>query len=230
MNKLVHDEQMHLDQVVGTIDKLINEGENANKRIVRDAVDAQVAEISEKKIRQLKDNRNNPYFGRLDFQDDYGNETIYIGKKGIDDDGELIVVDWRTDLGKLFNAYQGVQSSFLLSSKQEITIKGKRGIVIKDAEVKSVSDIGKTEIVEDEEGQKVKYMDEYLNDILTNTGEGHQLRDIIASIQSEQDEIIRLPLKDTVIVQGAAGSGKSTIALHRISYLLYQYHETLHAT
>ena len=63
---------------------------------------------------------------------------------------------------------------------------------------------------------------------MTNTGEGHQLRDIIASIQSEQDEIIRLRLKDTVIVQGAAGSGKSTIALHRISYLLYQYHETLH--
>ncbi|USK68584.1 RNA polymerase recycling motor HelD [Peribacillus asahii] len=230
MNKLIHEEQLHLNQVVGTIDKLVKEAKNVNKNTIKDTVDAQVAAISEKKIRQLKDHRNNPYFGRLDFQDDYGDETIYIGKKGIDDDGELVVVDWRTDLGKLFNAYQGVQSSFLLSQKQEITIKGKRGIVIKDAEVKSVSDIGKTEVVENEQGQKVKYMDEYLNEILTNTGEGHQLRDIIASIQSEQDEIIRLPLKDTVIVQGAAGSGKSTIALHRISYLLYQYHETLHSS
>ena len=227
MNKLIHEEQLHLDQVVGTIDKLVKKAGNVNKKKTRDTVDAQVAAISEKKIRQLKDNRKQPYFGRLDFQDDFGSETIYIGKKGIDDDGELIVVDWRTDLGKMYNAYQGVKSSFLLPSKQEIKIKGKRGIVIKDTKVKSVSDIGKTEIVDDEEGRKVKYMDEYLNDILTNTGEGHQLRDIIASIQSEQDEIIRLPLKDTVIVQGAAGSGKSTIALHRISYLLYQYHEHL---
>ena len=204
MDKLVHEEQQHLNQVVKKIDCMITDIENRKSPLVRNAVEAKVAEVTKKKVRHLLDSRPNPYFGRLDFQDEYGEEIIYIGKKGIDDDGELVVVDWRTDLGKLYNAYQGVQSSFLLPSKQEITIKGKRGIVIKDAEVQSVSEIGKTEIVEDSDGHKVKYMDDYLNEILTNTGEGHQLRDIIASIQSEQDEIIRLPLKDTVIVQGAA--------------------------
>ncbi|MFD6440823.1 HelD family protein [Peribacillus sp. NPDC060186] len=228
MRELIHEEQSNLDQVAQTIDRLINEVEyKTKKKIVADSIEAQIAKTQEKKVRQLKDNRNNPYFGRLDFEDNYGSETIYIGKKGIDDDAELIVVDWRTDLGKLYNAYQGVQSSFVLSSNQEVVIKGKRGIKIKHAKVESVTDIGKTEILVDDEGKKVKFMDEYLNDMLTNTGEGHQLREIIASIQSEQDEIIRLPLKDTVIVQGAAGSGKSTIALHRISYLLYQYQEKL---
>lgn len=229
VNKLVQEEQIHLDQVVKTIDTLIVTCKNSENKVARSEVEAKVKQIQAKQIRHLEESRNNPYFGRLDFQDDYGEETLYVGKKGIDDgDGELVVIDWRTDLGKLYNAYQGVQSSFLLPSKKEIHIKEKRGIVIKNAEIQSVSNIGKTEIIEDAAGHKVKYMDDYLNDILTNTGEGHQLRDIIASIQAEQDDIIRLPLKDTVIVQGAAGSGKSTIALHRISYLLYQYHESLH--
>ena len=54
MNKLIHEEQLHLDQVVGTIDKLVKEAKNVNKNKIKDTVDAQVAAISEKKIRQLK--------------------------------------------------------------------------------------------------------------------------------------------------------------------------------
>ncbi|MCC2413081.1 RNA polymerase recycling motor HelD [Bacillus sp. FSL W8-0519] len=224
---LIAEEQKYLDKTVKVIDSLLDQTEDEMKKEVTSQVEASLQEIKHKQIKKLNEARKSPYFGRLDFEDDYGEETIYIGKKGIDDDGELVVVDWRTDLGKLYNAYQGVQSRFSIGNDQSqfVQILGKRGIIIQDGTINSVNEIGQSGIVEEEDGQQVKYMDDYLNEILSNTGESHQLRDIVSSIQAEQDEIIRLPLKDTIIVQGAAGSGKSTIALHRISYLLYQYHE-----
>ncbi|QCJ42890.1 hypothetical protein FAY30_13750 [Bacillus sp. S3] len=226
MTEAVKQEQKHLNQTLEVIDNIIHKTDESLKKPVASQVEAQIRETTSKKNRLLKDARKSPYFGRLDFEDDFDREIIYIGKKGIENDGDIVVVDWRTDLGKLYNAYQGVQANFTIgNNSQPITIHGKRGIIVKDGNVVSINEIGKSEIVEDEQGNQVKYMDDYLKEILTNTGEAHRLRDIIASIQAEQDEIIRLPLKDTIIVQGAAGSGKSTIALHRISYLLYQYHE-----
>ncbi|MEW5321278.1 3'-5' exonuclease [Geobacillus thermoleovorans] len=226
MGEVIKEEQKHLDETITVIDELLEKHAQKIKKIAQDMVEAQLVAYARKETKKLRDVRSNPYFGRLDFEDEFGKETIYIGKKGIEKDGDLIVVDWRTDLGKLYNTYQGVQKSFSIGKgSRTVTVHGKRGIVIKDGKVIKVTDIGKSEIVENEHGEKVKYMDDYLKEILTNTEEAHRLRDIIASIQAEQDEIIRLPLKDTIIVQGAAGSGKSTIALHRISYLLYQYHQ-----
>ncbi|UOY92501.1 AAA family ATPase [Ectobacillus sp. JY-23] len=224
---LINEEQRYLDKTKGVIDNLVNQAKETIKKEVTSQVEANVREVIQKNLHKLEDARKSPYFGRLDFEDEYDKETIYIGKRGIDHNGELVVVDWRTDLGKLYNAYQGVQTDFYVG-KNPIKIHGKRGIIIQYGNIVSVNEIGKSGIVE-EDGQQVKYMDDYLSEILSNTSDAHQLRDIIASIQAEQDEIIRLPLKDTIIVQGAAGSGKSTIALHRISYLLYQYHEQIKA-
>ncbi|SFA50325.1 DNA helicase-2 / ATP-dependent DNA helicase PcrA [Anoxybacillus pushchinoensis] len=226
MQDIVKKEQKRLDWTISVIEELIVDKKQKAKSIANDVVEAQLIEYAKKEVKKLQDIQQNPYFGRLDFEDEFGAETIYIGKKGVERDGELVVVDWRTDLGRLYNAYQGVQKTFRIGKdNRPVTINGKRGIIIEDGKVMKVTEIGQTVIVENEQGEKVKYMDDYLKEILTNTEEAHRLRDIIASIQAEQDEIIRLPLKDTVIVQGSAGSGKSTIALHRISYLLYQYHE-----
>lgn len=223
---MIQKEQERLDSTISIIDELLEVNKQKMNKVSNDIVEAQLIEHAKKEVKKLQDIRQNPYFGRLDFEDEYGKETIYIGKKGIEKDAELIVVDWRTELGKLYNAYQGVQKTFQIGKENRpVTINGKRGIIIQDGKVMKVTEIGQTGIVENENGEKVKYMDDYLKEILTNTEEAHKLRDIISSIQAEQDEIIRLPLKDTIIVQGAAGSGKSTIALHRISYLLYQYHE-----
>lgn len=229
MQQLLQNEQQYLDKTISVIDKKIEQNKEKAKQPISDSVVQQLVDTAKKELVSLEKVKDKPYFGRLDFEDEYGEETIYVGKKGIEDDGEIVVVDWRTDLGKLYNAYQGVQSTFYLHDDptRPVTIHSKRGITISNGKVTNVIDIGQSGIVENEAGEKVKYMDEYLEDILTNTPEGHQLRDIISSIQSEQDEIIRLPLKNSVIVQGAAGSGKSTIALHRISYLLYQYNEQL---
>jgi DNA helicase II / ATP-dependent DNA helicase PcrA len=229
VNQFIIEEQNQLDKTVKLIDELIEDKSKKVKIPPKSHVESQLHHNQMKELRKLEDSIRSPYFGRLDFEDEFDKDTIYIGKKGIDYESELVVVDWRTELGKLYNAFQGIQTEFILGedSTKNITIHGKRGINIQDGKVINVSNIGRTEIIEDEAGNKVKYMDEYLNEILTHTGDSHQLRDIVASIQSEQDEIVRLPLKDTIIVQGAAGSGKSTIALHRISYLLYQFNETL---
>jgi DNA helicase II / ATP-dependent DNA helicase PcrA len=226
MQEIIQKEQERLDSTISIIDELVEDKKQKMNKVANDVVEARLIEYAKKEVKKLQEIRQNPYFGRLDFEDEFGKEIIYIGKKGIEKDGELVVVDWRTELGKLYNAYQGVQKTFQIGKENRpVTINGKRGIIIKDGKVIKVTDIGQTGIVENENGEKVKYMDDYLKEILTNTEEAYKLRDIISSIQAEQDEIIRLPLKDTIIVQGAAGSGKSTIALHRISYLLYQYHE-----
>lgn len=226
MEQELKKEQSRLDKTFTIIDELYSEKKKAFDKIAKDAVEEQVINNQRKDANKLIEAKKTPYFGRLDFYDKYGEETIYVGKKGVEHDSELVVVDWRTELGKLYNAYQGVENKFLLNNdpSSEVTINKKRGINIKDGKVTNISDMGKTVIAENEEGDTVKYMDDYLEEILTNTSEGHQLRDIVSSIQAEQDQIIRLPLNQSIIVQGAAGSGKSTIALHRISYLLYQLH------
>ena len=229
MNGDIKNEQAILDDKLIVLNKLIESKKKYTKRKPTDVVDDQLMKKNQKEILKLHESKKSPYFGRLDFEDEYDKDTIYIGKRGIDNDGDIVVVDWRTDLGKLYNAYQGVESSFYLNDdpNREVKIHRKRGIKIEDSKVTNVVDIGKSVIAENEQGETVKYMDDFLEEILTNTSEGHQLRDIVSSIQAEQDSIVRLPLNQSIIVQGAAGSGKSTIALHRISYLLYQFHETL---
>ncbi len=229
MEETLEQEQRYLDRTLSVIDEQITEKETECRRVPTSRVEEQLRQQSVKELRSLKVARKNPYFGRLDFQDEFGEETIYIGKKGIQDETDLVVVDWRTDLGELYNKYRGVKSEFFVGDDPDhkVTILRKRAIVIEEDRVVKVRDVGKTEVVETPEGKKVKRMDPYLEEVLRQTGDRLQLREIIASIQEEQDEIIRLPLDHTVIVQGAAGSGKSTIALHRVSYLLYQYKERL---
>ncbi|SFS59293.1 HelD family protein [Marininema halotolerans] len=222
-------EQQHLDKTITIIEKQIDMKSESCKRMATSPSEEQLLKQDYKTLDSLQKIRPNPYFGRLDFQDEWGQETVYIGKCGVAENDHLIIVDWRTDIGKLYNSYQGVKKDFLIGTdgKQSIEITRKRALVIQDDRIIKYTDVGKTEVVETETGEKVKMMDAYLEEILHETENELQLRDIISSIQEEQDEIIRLPLNNTIVVQGAAGSGKSSIALHRISYLLYQYQNEL---
>ena len=108
MQEVIKKEQKRLDATICVIDELLEKNKQNMNKTAKDVVEAQLIAYAKKEVKKLQDMRPNPYYGRLDFEDEFGKETIYIGKKGIEKDGELIVVDWRTDLGRLYNAYQGV--------------------------------------------------------------------------------------------------------------------------
>lgn len=180
-------------------------------------------------IESYEEAMKTPYFGRVDFREYKGlSDTIYIGKKGIsnNDKGEEVVVDWRAPIADLY--YSGTGGYAYYKSPNGI-IEGelelKRKFVYKDDKIDQVFDEGINElIVNAEEGQEL--VDEFLKiNLEENTGK--KLKEVVATIQKEQNEIIRWPKNLPIIVQGSAGSGKTTIALHRLAYLIYRYSDTI---
>ncbi len=161
--------------------------------------------------------QNKPYFGRIIFHDETLNkeESLYIGKGGISKDTtHWMVVDWRAPvanayyengLGKCsYEAPGGVQVRIDLRLKRTYEIEGGRLLDYFDSEVIA--------------------NDELLTKYLAKNKEA-VLGEIVATIQKEQNEIIRKSPYHNTIVQGVAGSGKTTVAMHRISYILYNYEE-----
>jgi DNA helicase-2/ATP-dependent DNA helicase PcrA len=170
-----------------------------------------------------------PYFGRLDFQVNGREDSapLYIGKRGMDgkDTGEPSVIDWRAPVASLFYSFTGGDNPVAYEAP-EGTVEGeihrKRNLSIRDQALQRV--------VESyvRGGENLGLQDEFL---LYRLGEkkDNRLRDIVSTIQAEQDGIIRAPRFAALIIQGAAGSGKTTVALHRLAYLLYQYQEQVKA-
>ncbi|MBR5380628.1 MAG: UvrD-helicase domain-containing protein [Clostridia bacterium] len=158
------------------------------------------------------------YFTRVDFTPDGGQkEVIYIGKHGVgdEDSAEQYVCDWRAPVANLYYSGQLGRVSYTApdgSVQGEMSLK--RQLEIDGGELKRVFD---TDIVS---------QDAYLQQALSQAT-GNRLTDIVSTIQSEQNLVIREPLHKNLLVQGAAGSGKTTVALHRIAYLLYAFRDRL---
>ncbi|GGH29471.1 HelD family protein [Paenibacillus segetis] len=188
----------------------------------------QVLEASRQSEReQLERSFREPYFGRLDFGEQGKPGTpYYIGKLGVGDPGgkEPIVIDWRAPLASLFYSFTGGESASY--EAPEGMIEGlvylKRNVVIRKGILERVADTYNR----DSEGPAVS--DEFL---VYRLGENkdNRLRDIVSTIQAEQDLIIRAAKNTALIIQGVAGSGKTTVALHRLAFLLYQYKEQITA-
>ncbi|MEX2104373.1 MAG: 3'-5' exonuclease [Bacilli bacterium] len=185
-------------------------------------------------IREMKRNSlpiavAEPYFGRLDFQEEgHAKPTpLYIGKAGVEDDrtNELLVIDWRAPVASLFYTFTGGEDAVSYESPDGI-IDGlvflKRNLVIRqqilqrvvESYVKGSDNLGVT--------------DEFLLYRLEENKD-NRLRDIVSTIQEEQDSIIRSVKNQALIIQGVAGSGKTTVALHRLAYLLYRYRENINS-
>lgn len=156
-----------------------------------------------------------PYFLRLDVDSDVmGLKTFFVGKKGLTDCGRPIITDWR--------------SPFVMAArstkKQNFEVNGcdydlyvRREIEIVDAKIKMIN----TEFQSDTFDGNV--IDPFLLSVLRDKRRNYRLTDIIKTIQQNQNEIIGKPIEESFIVQGCAGSGKTMILLHRLSYLLYNY-------
>lgn len=170
-----------------------------------------------------------PYFGRLDFQENGKEQPVplYIGKAGVDreDSGQPLVIDWRAPVASLFYSFTGGEGPAEYESPDGL-IEGlvylKRNLVIRKQILQRVTDTYARG-----SGQE-GVSDEFL---LYRLGENkdNKLRDIVSTIQAEQDKIIRAAKNKALVIQGVAGSGKTTVALHRLAFLLYQYREQVRA-
>lgn len=159
--------------------------------------------------------KQSPYFGRVDFIEN-GEQTkdvIYIGIHSVMDekDENFIIYDWRAPISSLYYNYSPGKAAY--TAPQE-TITGemllKRQYVIKNGKLQSMFDA------------EVTIGDALLQTILGERAD-EKMKSIVSTIQREQNEIIRNEKADLLIVQGAAGSGKTSAALQRVAYLLYRY-------
>ncbi len=156
-----------------------------------------------------------PYFGRIIFHDESldKNESIYIGKGGIArDTTHWMVVDWRAPVANAYYENGLGKCSYMAPGDTSIKI---------DLQLKRTYEI--------ESGKLIDYFDSEVianDDLLTKylaKNKQAVLSEIVATIQKEQNDIIRKSPYHNIIVQGVAGSGKTTVAMHRISYILYNY-------
>ena len=159
------------------------------------------------KIKKLKISERSPYFACVNFDDD----TFYLGKLGVKDESGLVVInDWRAPVANLYYNFETGPAFYMTPENEKI-----EGIIKNKKQYK----IEKSNLVYCFE-TKVEVVDEILQRTLAENSSEH-MKTIVASIQKEQNKIIRESSDKTIIVQGVAGSGKTSIALHRLAYLLY---------
>lgn len=158
-----------------------------------------------------------PYFGRIDFYDETyeKEESLYIGRGGIfRDTTHWVVVDWRAPVANAYYENGLGKCSYASPDGGRVNI---------DLQLKRTYEI--------EDGKLLDYFDSEVianDDLLTKylaKNKQAVLGEIVATIQKEQNEIIRKSPYHNIIVQGVAGSGKTTVAMHRISFILYNYEE-----
>lgn len=180
-----------------------------------DYVRAHLVYLGHKKIQDIKQVKDKPYFARIDFTEDNSNqlEKLYIGKISVLDSSTQnpIIIDWRAPISNLY--YDGRIGKSSYDSPDGViegNISLKRQYFIENQILEKYSDID------------LKATDELLQVALEQKADD-RLKNIVATIQGEQNAIIRADINKPLIVQGVAGSGKTTIALHRIAYLIYKY-------
>ena len=171
----------------------------------------------DRKLAEFTKLKESPYFGKVSFVDEGYAEQIYVGRYGLtpEESYEPVVIDWRAPVASLF--YKGMLGETSYKSPNgdiPVEITKRRQLIVKKGALEGYFD------------SDVDVKDEILQMILSSNAE-EKLKDIVMSIQQEQDEIIREERTKVVVVNGVAGSGKTTIALHRVAYLLYNFREQL---
>lgn len=194
------------------IDRRFAEGIFAGDELAAESI----RQILEHRFRLLKLAEGAPYFARIDFDEStHPLQQIYLGKTTVyDGDRRSMVVDWRAPVATLYYECRLGKAGYDCPEGHidgQLTLK--RQLEVRQSRLLSYEDI---DITSD---------DELLRPYLSVSSDA-RLKNIIATIQREQNRIIRADLSRPLIVQGVAGSGKTTVALHRIAYLVYTYAES----
>lgn len=189
----------------------------------------QLHQYTAKDLKIMDYAQSTPYFGRIDFQENGRDEqeVIYIGKHGLHDQQREvpIVVDWRAPIADIY--YSG--------HSQEVFYKAPRGEIRGKLFLKRRYEIssGCLQEIYDEQTSESKIEDslkgrgDFLIEALSRSNQG-RLKEIVATIQDQQNKVIRSDMLKPLVVQGVAGGGKTTIALHRMAYLIYNNRRSIH--
>ncbi|MGG5766215.1 HelD family protein [Bacillus wiedmannii] len=229
MNNIFEEELQRMKATLSTMDDQLEQLESIPVYYGDDFKEQILESMRESNRQNLRIGVQEPYFGRLDFQEDGKEEVmpIYIGKVGVShkDTMKPIVIDWRAPVASMFYSFTGGDELAFYQSPDGL-VEGdvylKRNISIRKRELERVVD---TYVKGNED---VSHADDFL---LYRLGENkdNKLKDIVSTIQSEQNDIIRAERNLPLLIQGVAGSGKTTIALHRLAFLIYEYREQLEA-
>lgn len=234
-------EQQHLSETIKNMQQIIKDLENdmdsrvhqINKSLsTKDEVSAYVHSLMKsdhaRKAADIAQALDCPYFGRVDFREDGAGtfDQYYIGrtkvaKLDIESVRDILVFDWRDPVSTIFYEAQDGRASYEVLGRYTYTgdVSLKRQYKIEDRQLISMSEDNILSKIMSRQ-QESLIADPFLLERLLQ-GAGDRLKDIVTSIRSEQNQIIREPLNQVTIIQGVAGSGKTTIGLHRLSYLLY---------
>ena len=212
-------EERHLEVVVATIDATIQHkesrehvyaGHNLAADMVKDLLDVNLQEI--------RSTRDRPYFGRIDYSlgADEDVRTIYLGDFNVShDDPRYLIASRNAPIARLY--YRPVDGFFQVgNTRRAASVHLKRIITIEDARLTDFDDVLRLPATP---GLLRSTSSRLLDEKLSTAG-SRQLTDAVQTIQPEQYEQIASTQKPVLIVQGAAGSGKSLIGLHRIDFIL----------
>lgn len=224
MNEIIEEEKKYLEYVKKVIELEINNSIRIENKLKKESnslsfedrlrgahfnLNSELYRVGEN-VEKLQKSKNSPYFGRFDFKKENSSEVsaFYIGRVAIEHNMEQVVYDWRSPICSLYydsevgevsyNSPSGIQNGHLLLKRQ---------IIIKNGEIINTFDSNLAS-------------DDVLLLPYLNINADNKMKTIIASIQKEQNAIIRSD-NSNIIVQGVAGSGKTSVALHRIAYLIY---------
>jgi DNA helicase IV len=196
-------------------DRMIERLQRVDPQSAADEFTAEYVEVTvEEALEDLQSPGAGDFFGRIDTSD-AGGETWYIGRRHIEDDEhDPVVVDWRAPIAAPFYRATGADP---------LGVDLRRRFML-------------------DEGELTAYLDEHLDDpdaanvaggipdpVLAEIGAERTgaMREIVATIQAEQDLVIRAPIDQVLVVQGGPGTGKTAVALHRAAYLLFEHRRRL---
>ncbi|MBW4029800.1 MAG: AAA family ATPase [Acidobacteria bacterium] len=240
----ISEEQAFLDRALDALENMRDEARSlrdsaavATMRGAGDLVERDVVMgTALSRLDQLAIGDQSLFFGRIDYldKDELPGDTYHVGRLAVSDaDLNALVVDWRAPVAEAFYRATGVES-LGLARRRHVAIRGREVLSVEDEYF--ANEFGELQLPDDERRNAT---DEGLVEgglalggpgaLLAALGRARtgQMGDIVATIQGEQDQIIRHPLAGVLLVQGGPGTGKTAVALHRAAYLLFTHRATL---
>ena len=222
-------EQAHIDRAYDSLDRTrveatrlrsmveVGKGGTEQARWEREMIEGNIAQ----RLASLQLGDASLVFGRIDRTQSEGGDTFYIGRLAVaDEQREPLVVDWRAPVAEPFYRATG-RSPMGLVRRRHFATRGRQLLAIEDELFGESAGLLGGELAIVDEGREIRGQSTLIAALEeVRTG---RLSDIVATIQGEQDEIIRSELPGVLVVQGGPGTGKTVVALHRAAYLLYTH-------